>query len=118
MVNKPFNENFGNLGGSDSHFFRTISSRGYKIKWCDEAKAYEHIGDTRLTLKWNLMRSFRVGNSQIFALKLNKSYKKIFYNFLRSIIQIILILALFIFGLLLYFSTSLGIFLKFSDFWR
>ena len=58
------------------------------------------------------MRSFRVGNSQIFALKLNKSYKKIFYNFLRSIIQIILILALFIFGLLLYFLGYKRFFLK------
>ena len=92
--NKPFHESFQYSGGSDSHFFKQLYKDGYVIKWSNEAVAYEHALKKRLTLKWNLLRIFRVGNCSAISLKINKEYKEIYLNFIKSIFRVIISLIL------------------------
>ena len=87
----PFNEKFENTGGSDTYFFEQVFKEGYTIKWCSNAIVYEKYAQDRLNLKWNLMRSYRIGNSKCFALKLRRKYIKIIYKIFISILELILI---------------------------
>ena len=98
----PFEERFKNMGGSDVHFFRKISSKGYKIKWSNKSTVYENIKKERLSLKWNLLRYFRIGNSYLFSLKTSKKYIKIFLLIIQNFIMLILLLILSIISLILY----------------
>lgn len=58
-----FDERFALTGGSDTHFFRRLSRRGYKLVWADEAVVHEHIPASRATVRWLVQRAFRTGNS-------------------------------------------------------
>jgi glycosyltransferase involved in cell wall biosynthesis len=58
-----FDEEFGLTGGSDTMFTRTITGRGGRIVWCDEAVVTDHVRTERVTRQWVLQRHFRSGNS-------------------------------------------------------
>jgi glycosyltransferase involved in cell wall biosynthesis len=58
-----FDERFSLTGGSDTLFTRTLTARGGRIVWCDEATVTDHIRVQRLTRQWVLQRHFRAGNS-------------------------------------------------------
>ena len=99
---KPFNEKFENTGGSDAFFFEQVIREGFTIKWCNNAIVYEKYAQDRLSLKWNLMRSYRIGNSKSFALKLRRKYIKIIYKVFISILELILITLLIPLCLIIY----------------
>ena len=58
-----FDERFGESGGSDTLFTRTLSGRGSRMVWCDEAIVIDRVPASRLTREWVLRRAFRSGNS-------------------------------------------------------
>ena len=100
---KPFNEKFKNTGGTDTFFFEKIIQDGFIIKWCNDAIVYEKYEDDRLTLKFNFMRSYRIGNSKAFGLKLRKKYSKILFKIIISILEICISIPLIILTLIVYF---------------
>jgi len=110
--NFTINKKLKDMSDFNSFFFKNLSSNGYKIKWCNEAKVYNHINNEKINIKWILYKEFKLGNSQLFILKLNKNYTKIIYTFLISIIQIVLISMLFILGISLYFCGYKRFFFK------
>jgi glycosyltransferase involved in cell wall biosynthesis len=59
-----FDNQFGLIGGGDTHFTRSLIAHGEKIVWCDEAVVDDQIPTHRLTRRWVLKRSFRAGNSE------------------------------------------------------
>ena len=59
------------------------------------------------------MRCFRIGNSQLYSLILEKNYLKFFFYIFISIIELIFISLFLIFGLLFYFLGYKKIF-----FWK
>ena len=99
---KPFNEKFENTGGSDAYFFEQVSKEGYTIKWCANAIVYEKYAEDRLSLRWNLMRSYRIGNSKCFGLKLRRKYVKIIFKIFLSIFELALITFLIPLCLMIY----------------
>lgn len=60
-----FDPRFGLTGGEDTEFFFRLHQGGYKMVWCQEASAFEHVPAERMKLRWLLRRSFRGG--QMFA---------------------------------------------------
>lgn len=58
-----FDPEFGISGGGDSLFTRTLSARGGRMVWCDEAIVYDMVPAARATRDWVLRRAFRMGNS-------------------------------------------------------
>lgn len=56
-----FDEHYALTGGSDIDFFTRAAALGSKHIWTNTAVVYEKIPITRLTLKWQFQRLFRVG---------------------------------------------------------
>ena len=80
----PFDSRMVKTGGSDTLFFTSIWEK-YKMIWCDEAIVKENIPDSRQTLRWNLMRTFRNGNATALIMKIrnkNKERKKELLNWI------------------------------------
>ena len=102
-TDKPFLEKFKNTGGSDSHLFSLLNDKGYKIVWTNDAVVKENIEENRLTLKWFLSRSFRVGNSKVFSYKSDEKYNKFLTGFIESFYKLILSIFIVIPFVLLYF---------------
>jgi hypothetical protein len=63
LGNIRFDNRFGLTGGEDTLFTRTLSRRGGRIVWCDEAIVVDHIRVHRVTRRWILQRHFRNGNT-------------------------------------------------------
>ncbi len=61
-----FNERMQLSGGSDSHFFRRVASAGGKIVWVENAEVYEDIPPSRVSVRWLMQRSYRVGSVMTF----------------------------------------------------
>ena len=59
----PFDEGRPLSGGTDTHLFRRIITRGHRIVWADDAIVHEWNPATRLTAKWLVRRSFRVSSN-------------------------------------------------------
>ncbi len=57
----PFDPEFGLTGGEDSDFTRRLTALGERIAWCQEALVEEVVPDARLTRRWAVFRTFRVG---------------------------------------------------------
>ena len=55
-----FDPNLRFSGGEDTDFFLRLSKAGGKILWINEAVVEEPVNDGRLSLKWQLQRTFRV----------------------------------------------------------
>lgn len=58
-----FDLGFGLSGGSDTVFTRTLSARGGRIVWCDEAPVHDLVPAGRATREWVRARAARIGNS-------------------------------------------------------
>lgn len=56
-----FDERLAFTGGSDTHFFRRLAAAGHRIVWSEAAIAHEWYPAGRLTLRWVLQRSYRIG---------------------------------------------------------
>lgn len=50
-------------GGSDTEFFGRVHDRGGRIVWVPEAEVDEIVPASRMTLRWQLRRAFRVASS-------------------------------------------------------
>ena len=57
-----FDPAFGLTGGSDTLFTRTLTDRGLRLVWCDEAVVIDAVPAERLTREWVLRRARRLGN--------------------------------------------------------
>jgi GT2 family glycosyltransferase len=62
-----FDERLALRGGEDTHFFLRTSGAGYSIVWANDAVVYEWIPPARMTARWLLRRSYRVGNTWSFC---------------------------------------------------
>jgi succinoglycan biosynthesis protein ExoM len=58
--NLRFDTSMRFTGGSDTDFFSRVAADGGKIIWIGEAMVDELIPDTRMSVRWQLNRTFRV----------------------------------------------------------
>jgi glycosyltransferase involved in cell wall biosynthesis len=65
----PFSERFGLLGGEDTHFFMRVYLRGAKLVWAADARVYESIPASRMSVSWLLRREYRRGNTLSLCLR-------------------------------------------------
>jgi succinoglycan biosynthesis protein ExoM len=68
-MGKIFDERFALTGGEDTHFFMRVARAGYKLIWADLAVVYEWIPQSRINLKWILLRGFRSHSSYTICAK-------------------------------------------------
>lgn len=61
-----FDETYTKSGGSDADLFLRASLLGSKHIWTNTALVYEIVPNSRLTMKWQLQRAFRVGAGNTF----------------------------------------------------
>ena len=59
----PFDPQYGNSGGEDTHLFDKLRQNGAKFVNCYEAWTAEFVPSERTTFSWLLMRALRTGNS-------------------------------------------------------
>jgi hypothetical protein len=114
-----FDEVLAFKGGSDSMLSAILRAEGVKFIWCQEAIVYEDIPEQRVTLKWFVMRRFRVGNISAYINKRlsgEKGFKANFSLVFRYLIYSFanLLFSIFKGNLALiksigYFATSLGV---------
>jgi hypothetical protein len=60
-----FDPEFSLSGGEDQDFFVRLRRAGKRFAWCDEARAYAEVVQTRANLSWMLRRSYSTGNSDM-----------------------------------------------------
>jgi succinoglycan biosynthesis protein ExoM len=60
-----FDERLAFSGGSDTHFFRRLAAAGHRIVWSEDAIAHEWYPPGRITLRWVLQRSYRIGVTDV-----------------------------------------------------
>ena len=58
-----FDNRFGLTGGEDSEFTARLLNRGARLVWCQEAITTEDVPAERITARWVLRRSYRMGNT-------------------------------------------------------
>jgi succinoglycan biosynthesis protein ExoM len=63
----PFDERLALRGGEDTHFFLRTTLAGHSIVWANEAVVHEWIPRSRMSARWLLRRSYRVGNTWSFC---------------------------------------------------
>ena len=81
-----FDERFALSGGEDVDFFQRSARLGNCHIWTNRALVYEKIPGTRLTLKWEFQRSFRVGATNTYS---SVQQKGIGYGIKRYMLKII-----------------------------
>lgn len=62
-VDHYFDDRFGLTGGEDSEFTARLVSGGARLIWCQEAVTVEDVPADRITARWVLRRSYRMGNT-------------------------------------------------------
>ena len=81
-----FDPRFNTLGAEDSYFGAIAIKKRATIFWANKAVAYETIPSERASLNWLIKRKFRLANSYMYILLLEKKYikivKKIFVSFI------------------------------------
>ncbi len=88
-----FDERMALTGGSDTEYFYRFTQSGGVIHWCNEARVYEDIPQSRMTLKWLCRRYFRYGTSDIKFWRLNHSLlntlfwgiRRAIWNFIKNV---------------------------------
>lgn len=60
-----FDPGYALTGGEDKELFTRLKSQGAHFAWCDEAVVRETMPASRLTLRWILLRAYRIGNSDM-----------------------------------------------------
>ena len=81
-----FDKRFALSGGSDIDFFQRSARLGSCHIWTNRALVYEKIPRSRLSLKWELQRSFRVGATNTYS---SVKQKGLGYGIKRYILKII-----------------------------
>ena len=64
QMDRLFDERFALHGGTDSEFFRRVARAGHRIVWAQDARVYECIPASRMTLRWLLQRAYRISNGR------------------------------------------------------
>lgn len=79
-----FSMKFLHTGSSDLHYFSMAHHKGYRILWCPDAIIYEDVPKTRISLKWQIKRGFRIGTGNSINLVMQEpraiSYVKALVN--------------------------------------
>jgi glycosyltransferase involved in cell wall biosynthesis len=57
-----FDPRFGLSGGSDTMLTHSLSQRGGRVRWCDEAVVIERVDPARVTRSWVRFRMLRTSN--------------------------------------------------------
>jgi succinoglycan biosynthesis protein ExoM len=65
---EPFDLRLNEAGGSDRVCFTEMDRCGARFVWCDLAWVTEVIPQSRLTVRWLLRRSYRIGTTRSLAL--------------------------------------------------
>jgi hypothetical protein len=60
-----FDPAFALTGGEDCDFFLRLSREGARFAWCDEARCFGDVPDSRANLGWALKRAYSIGNSDM-----------------------------------------------------
>lgn len=60
-----FDPAFGLTGGEDREFFVRLARAGRRFAWCDEARAYGDVPESRAGTGWLLARAYSIGNSDM-----------------------------------------------------
>ncbi len=63
-MDRLFDESLGLQGCDDTEFFRRVAREGHRMVWADDAIVYECIPATRTTLRWLLLRAYRLANGR------------------------------------------------------
>lgn len=58
-----FDDRLGFRGGSDTHLFRRLARAGWSFAWAPDAIVHTSVPPDRLTVRWVVRRSFRVGTT-------------------------------------------------------
>jgi len=96
-----FDEIYALSGGSDIDFFQRAARLGSQHIWTNHVQVYEKIPESRLTLKWEFQRSFRVGATNTFS---SIQQRGVGYGIKRYSLKII---ARLLFGPLLLITTGI-----------
>jgi succinoglycan biosynthesis protein ExoM len=64
QMDRLFDERFALHGCTDSEFFRRVARAGHRMVWAQDARAYECIPASRMTLRWLLQREYRTANGR------------------------------------------------------
>ena len=84
-----FDTDFGLMTGEDIDFFSRASDLGYKFVWNNKLLLYDFVPANRLTLEWQLDRTFNDGYLKIFLAR--KEGKKSIHKILtKTLIEIII----------------------------
>ena len=62
-----FDPAFGNSGGEDTHFFMRLYRAGARMVWTNAARAEELVPVSRTTVRWLILRAYRIGNTRVFC---------------------------------------------------
>ncbi|NQX35590.1 glycosyltransferase family 2 protein [Herbiconiux sp. VKM Ac-2851] len=57
-----FDQSFSETGGSDTHFFRSLTRSGVSVAWAPGAAVSEVVPINRLTFRWVMRRYIRINN--------------------------------------------------------
>ncbi len=60
-----FDPAFALGGGEDRDFFERAMREGVAFAWCDEARCFGEVPQSRATLSWMLARAYSIGNSDM-----------------------------------------------------
>lgn len=69
-LNLRFDERMRFTGGSDYLFFNQAARRGIRIHWSNAALVYDAFPVSRLNMKWQRQRQYRLGNTFAVAARL------------------------------------------------
>ena len=108
----PFEEKFKTMGGSDSHFFKTIHKDGFITKWDNQAIVKEIVSKERTKLLWIIKRMLRVGASNAYSDYLNNLYKKILRKCISSVLTLPIYICITPIILMLEIITRSELFIK------
>ncbi len=86
-----FDEQFALSGGSDIDFFNRAAEAGSKHIWTNTATVYEKIPHSRLTVKWQFQRLFRVGATTVQMSIKQKGYVYTIVRYLPKIVSRLLL---------------------------
>lgn len=101
-LNPVFDNRFALTGSEDSYLFMQLHQAGYKIVWADEAIVFESIPQSRISIRWILVRGYRewAGHSLI-EKELYSSFKVQAIRMIKGLTLMSIGLATFIPALLL-----------------
>ena len=60
-----FDPAFALTGGEDRDFFERLVRAGNRLAWADEATAFTVVPASRTSLRWTLVRAYRIGNTEM-----------------------------------------------------